>query len=626
MRRHPRGCRRSLPASLLAAGLLAAGGPAGAAVFTVGAGGAFPTIQAAVDAALAAPGANEVRVARGNYPENVEIGTPPGTLRVTGGWLPGFTRRDTISFETIVDGRGAGRPLQIVCDSGRVEVADLALSHGHLAVEDGQNSGGGVMAIALGSCEIDLVHDLLSDNTIERSVPSDLVPQGAGLYTHVGAGARVVVQRSTVFDNHLIDRVEDGMATLRGAGIYAYLTGTGTLVVEDDHVHHNTVETAGRSAGGGGLYLQATEGARMRLVADRVNDDEVRAPSASGIGVWLVAQPCTDCDVRVDRLEVRNHRVGSGDQLRVEADAFSQVWLADSLVARGSGDGIGWRTSGAAYLTNVTVAGHPAGTGLAVAPGPGAPGSPAPRPPRIANTLLFGNDVDLGGPAGPSSLPASNLVGVDPSFVDGAGGDFHLAAGSVAIDAGDDTPRGGLGAQDLDGNPRIQGARVDVGAYEASGARPPGHVPDPCRLDISGAVPFVPATAPVCACLRDAIVRGLGCGFFLPGLVVDFEVPGIVFPGRAFDATWTAHPWGGVEGPYRAVVSLVVGDQVTRIDEFKGRLRAGKDERKKFRALVAPELPARLRVRLEVTVPGLQETLVGVTGIELPALRPGEEP
>jgi hypothetical protein len=56
-----------------------------------------------------------------------------------------------------------------------------------------------------------------------------------------------------------------------------------------------------------------------------------------------------------------------------------------------------------------------------------------------------------------------NISG-DPMFVDFAGNDFHLKAGSPCIDAGDDTAASGQ--TDRDGKPRIQGAHVDIGAYE----------------------------------------------------------------------------------------------------------------------------------------------------------------
>jgi predicted outer membrane repeat protein len=54
-------------------------------------------------------------------------------------------------------------------------------------------------------------------------------------------------------------------------------------------------------------------------------------------------------------------------------------------------------------------------------------------------------------------------IGDDPMFV--GGGDCHLSAGSPCIDTGDDLAPG-LSGLDIDGNPRIVGLTVDMGAYE----------------------------------------------------------------------------------------------------------------------------------------------------------------
>jgi hypothetical protein len=64
-----------------------------------------------------------------------------------------------------------------------------------------------------------------------------------------------------------------------------------------------------------------------------------------------------------------------------------------------------------------------------------------------------------------SGWDASSLS-VDPSFVNAAAGDYHLAAGSPAIDAGSPLY---VASTDYDGHPRPAGAGPDVGAFEGSG-------------------------------------------------------------------------------------------------------------------------------------------------------------
>ena len=55
-------------------------------------------------------------------------------------------------------------------------------------------------------------------------------------------------------------------------------------------------------------------------------------------------------------------------------------------------------------------------------------------------------------------------IGEDPLFVDAATANYRLTQSSPCIDAGDNTTVEGY--RDLDGNDRIAGSAVDIGAYE----------------------------------------------------------------------------------------------------------------------------------------------------------------
>jgi len=75
-----------------------------------------------------------------------------------------------------------------------------------------------------------------------------------------------------------------------------------------------------------------------------------------------------------------------------------------------------------------------------------------------AQTSVSNNLID-----GSTSTSGNAAVTGSPKFVNAAAGDFHLQAGSPAIDKG---TAAGAPSVDLDGKSRPRGGGYDLGAYE----------------------------------------------------------------------------------------------------------------------------------------------------------------
>lgn len=99
---------------------------------------------------------------------------------------------------------------------------------------------------------------------------------------------------------------------------------------------------------------------------------------------------------------------------------------------------------------------------------------------QVSKNVLWYNNLTFNGRLGEGSInserknisltthsPYRNIFGIDPKFVDPdneSAPNFRLKPGSPAVDAG--TQAHGVASTDLDGNSRVVGGTVDIGAYE----------------------------------------------------------------------------------------------------------------------------------------------------------------
>jgi hypothetical protein len=65
-----------------------------------------------------------------------------------------------------------------------------------------------------------------------------------------------------------------------------------------------------------------------------------------------------------------------------------------------------------------------------------------------------------------SGNDSTGLIGLDPLLINATAGDLHINTGSPAINAGENLTSAQMGTMDIDGNPRIIGGIVDIGADE----------------------------------------------------------------------------------------------------------------------------------------------------------------
>lgn len=458
------------------------------------------SLREALSAAIVSGDDTEILVPAGNYALEV----PFGQLEANG-WSGGaLTIRATGAGPANVTAAATQRVFRV---TGDVTLEGLVIRGG--APGGGDPHGGGILAADPGpGVDLDLT---LRDTVVEQNVTDAADADGGGIAME-DPGA-VTIENSVIRDNR---------ATRNGGGIFI---PDGELTIVDSVLSGNDADpmTASASGAGGAIFATGVTFGPSATIARTLvsgNTAVARGPGdvgASGGGL-LAGGPLSIADstfagnsatgdtgsasagavyyANAESLDAGQIRrttfsgnsasiAGPGDAQGGAIVAFTPAVLENVTVSgnsASSGDpalGGGVRLAGSpALLDSVTLVGNSAATGPNLAGAVDA---------SVQNTILGGCDdpvaaatasLDTGTSCG---LPAGSLIGVDPLLgaLAANGGPTQTRAllpGSPAIDAGTNA---GCPATDQRGVPRPQGARCDIGAFEAVPPPPDPPVPPP---------------------------------------------------------------------------------------------------------------------------------------------------
>ncbi len=262
--------------------------------------------------------------------------------------------------------------------------------------------------------------------------PEDTIIDGTG-HKHViecvnGEGSGTVLEGFTITGGRA-----DGWG---GPAMFPYReqAGGGMLIWESDPIVRNCIFTANGAGAGGGMAAYGSSPTVVNCVF-RGND----AQDGGGVGCWAEGFFYT-VPVFANCQFIGNSAsfICGGGMLDM---GFSTQLVNCTFYANTAPDAGGILPYGGTSMINCVLWSN--------------------SPNQIAdwgyyNSISY-NDVQGG-------WPGIGNIDADPLFVDATGGNLRLLPGSPCIDAGDNTAV--TESYDLDGNPRIQGAAVDMGAYE----------------------------------------------------------------------------------------------------------------------------------------------------------------
>jgi hypothetical protein len=423
------------------------------------------TVQAAVNAASEG---DEIWVAAGTYAEHVKNKTagPSGSeVAVNVALYAGFagteTNRDQRNWQTnltILDGGGGGEPTVdgsvIIIDSSATEATRIdgfVITGGHAFAAGGISIGGSGPVIA--------------NNTIIQNLGG------------VGGGILITNYKITPPQVH---------PTITGNTImynYGSETGGGIVVVGSERlvsydpvaplITGNYISRNGSALHGGGIGIFGHAAPRVtnNVILGNVAAYDEANFMGNGGGIYATSRDVDDAPLKfavcapviVSNLIAANGaNFGGGIHLwDTDAEHGGIPVVTNNTVVGNNGTGITWMTT-YPVLQNNLVAYNSRGLEQGDAQSP---------PTALRNNCVYGNelwekDTNYNGLADQTGIDGN--ISTDPLMANYRAGNFHLQTGSPCIDAGYSAAIGS-GWTDIDGQARIIGSGVDIGADESDG-------------------------------------------------------------------------------------------------------------------------------------------------------------